>query len=252
MRIAIHLRPLEMLTLTPHYNEVLQGFIYHNIDRALARQIHHQGFTAGTRTFRLFTFSRLQGEGRYDAATKKLAFAPGTNLSFQIASSQAELLSSLADTMLKESEVRLGMTPCAVREIAVPPPPPRSGGAVTVRALSAITVYSTDVQLNGHKRTRYYAPHDAAWPAQVTANLRHKAIAAGWDPVVLETLETRVSPLRVRPQDRKVAYYRDTVIEAWMGTYRLELPPALLELALDTGLGSKNSQGFGMVELIDA
>lgn len=252
MRVAIHLRPLETLTLTPHYNEVLQGFIYHNMDRALARQVHNQGFTAGTRTFRLFTFSRLQGEGRYDAATKKLVFAPGTNLSFQIASSQAELLASLADTMLKASEVRLAMASCAVREIAVPPPPPRTSGVVAVRALSAITAYSTDTQVNGRKRTRYYAPHDAVWPAQITANLRHKALAAGWDSVVLETLETRISPLRIRPQDRKVTYYRDTVIEAWMGTYRLELPPALLELALDTGLGSKNSQGFGMVEVIDA
>lgn len=252
MRIAISLRPIETLTLTPHYNEVLQGFIYHNMDRALAARIHDHGFAAGKRTFRLFTFSRLQGQGRYDATTKKLTFAPGGAIGFQIASSQTELLSSLADSMLKASEVRLGATPCAVREIAVPPPLPLRPGAVTVRALSAITAYSTDLQLNGHKRTRYYAPHDAAWPAQITANLRRKALAAGWDAAVLETLDTHVAPLRIRPQDRKVTYYRDTVIEAWMGEYRLELPPTLLELALDTGLGSKNSQGFGMVEVIDA
>jgi len=252
VRITISLRPLEPLSLTPHYNEVLQGFIYNNMDRALARQIHDRGFTAGLRTFRFFTFSRLCGDARYDASAKRLVFAPGSTVSFQIASSQAELLSSLADSMLKAAEVRLGATPCAVREIAVPPPVPLRPGAVTVRAISGITAYSTDVQLNGRKRTRYYTPHDSAWPAQIVANLKRKALAAGWDPAVLETLDARVAPLRICSRDRKVTYYRDTVIEAWMGEYRLELPPTLLELALDTGLGSKNAQGFGMVEVIDA
>jgi CRISPR-associated endoribonuclease Cas6 len=44
--------------------------------------------------------------------------------------------------------------------------------------------------------------------------------------------------------------YRDTVIKAWSGIYELDLPEPFFLLAYDSGLGSKNPQGFGMVEVI--
>lgn len=44
--------------------------------------------------------------------------------------------------------------------------------------------------------------------------------------------------------------YKGTVIKAWEGTFRLLGPQELVELAYDTGLGAKNSQGFGCFELL--
>ncbi|GAI77595.1 unnamed protein product [marine sediment metagenome] len=38
-----------------------------------------------------------------------------------------------------------------------------------------------------------------------------------------------------------------TPIKAWLGTYQIHGKPELISLAYDTGLGSKNSQGFGMM-----
>ncbi|HEX30478.1 TPA: CRISPR-associated endoribonuclease Cas6, partial [Candidatus Poribacteria bacterium] len=45
--------------------------------------------------------------------------------------------------------------------------------------------------------------------------------------------------------------YRDTVIKGWTGVYELDLPEPFFHLAYDAGLGAKNSQGFGMVEIIE-
>jgi len=43
--------------------------------------------------------------------------------------------------------------------------------------------------------------------------------------------------------------YKGTVIKGWMGIYRLKGAVSLLKMALDAGLGAKNSQGFGCVEI---
>lgn len=44
--------------------------------------------------------------------------------------------------------------------------------------------------------------------------------------------------------------FKGTVIKGWTGLYELSLPEPLFQIAYDTGLGSKNSQGFGMVEVV--
>jgi CRISPR-associated endoribonuclease Cas6 len=56
----------------------------------------------------------------------------------------------------------------------------------------------------------------------------------------------------VGKQDLRVLEYRGTVIKGWTGLYELDLPEPFFLLAYDSGLGSKNSQGFGMVEVVDA
>jgi CRISPR-associated endoribonuclease Cas6 len=56
--------------------------------------------------------------------------------------------------------------------------------------------------------------------------------------------------VRVEDRDQKVTYYKKTVIKGWMGDYELSGDPALLQIALDAGLGAKNSQGYGCCELL--
>jgi CRISPR-associated endoribonuclease Cas6 len=49
----------------------------------------------------------------------------------------------------------------------------------------------------------------------------------------------------------RILEYRGTVIKGWTGLFKLDLPEPFFLLAYDSGLGSKNSQGFGMVEVVD-
>lgn len=50
------------LKLPFSYNEIIQGFIYFNLDRILADFIHDQGFVYRKRSLTLFTFSRIIGK----------------------------------------------------------------------------------------------------------------------------------------------------------------------------------------------
>lgn len=44
--------------------------------------------------------------------------------------------------------------------------------------------------------------------------------------------------------------YKGTVIKGYSGDFILKGNPELIKLAYDTGLGSKNSQGFGCIEVM--
>ncbi|MDW8006824.1 MAG: CRISPR-associated endoribonuclease Cas6, partial [Thermomicrobium sp.] len=54
--------------------------------------------------------------------------------------------------------------------------------------------------------------------------------------------------LGVHPKSKRLERYKGTWIEGWVGRFVLEGPPDYLRLALEAGLGAKNSQGFGFVE----
>ncbi|KHE90832.1 MAG: hypothetical protein K8F52_04850 [Candidatus Scalindua rubra] len=48
----------------------------------------------------------------------------------------------------------------------------------------------------------------------------------------------------------RIRDFKGTVIKGWTGHFRLEGKPELLQFALDTGLGSRNSAGFGFIEKV--
>jgi len=251
LRLALELLAEgDRLILPLHYNQEVQGLIYHNIDEALAKRIHDQGTPLGKRQFRFFTFSRLLGEYRIDIDRDIIEFSGPVRL--HIGSVHEELLESLAFHLLREPVVRLGGALCQVRSIEVEPLP-KISRPILVRAISPITVYSTLKAGDGRKKTYYYTPFEAEWEEHLLANLQRKAEALGWGKKRLAALEgARIQPFKVKKEDLRVLRYRETVIKGWTGLFTLDLPQPFFLLAYDSGLGSKNSQGFGMVEIVDA
>jgi len=253
MRIVTELTPVTLgstLTLPLQYNSQIQGLIYRSLDRAISDWIHDEGLAFGKRRFKFFTFSRLFGPYRIQDGT--IAFSAPIRL--HIGSVHQEMLQSLAEHLLREPVVYLGRQRCEIRSIAVEPLPGVSR-PVLVRTLSPITIYSTLTTADGRKKTYYYSPFEGEWEEQLLANLRRKALALGWDKVRLSGLEdgkAHIRPVRVGKHDLRVLKYRETVIKAWTGVYELDLPEPFFLLAYDAGLGAKNSQGFGMVEVVAA
>ena len=45
--------------------------------------------------------------------------------------------------------------------------------------------------------------------------------------------------------------YENFPIEAYEGTFQIETDPSMFKVVYDAGLGAKNSQGFGMVEVVE-
>jgi len=252
VRIILTLQPLDgALTLPIQYNSLVQGMIYHNLERAIADWLHDEGFPSGKRRFKLFTFSRLMGRYRIgqDAEGRSITF-PGP-IRLHVGSVHDRFLESLIEHLLRQSIVFIGEGRCEVVSVEVEEIPEVSM-PVKVRAISPITVYSTLMTGDGRKKTYYYSPFEVEWEKHILANLGRKGRALGWsDDEIMSLSEGHIRPVRVRKGDESVVMYRETVIKGWTGIYELDLPELFFHLAYDAGLGAKNSQGFGMVEVIE-
>jgi CRISPR-associated endoribonuclease Cas6 len=247
LRCIVSASPMDsVLRLPLHYNSLVQGFVYNNLDRALAGWLHEQGLTSGKRSFRFFTFSRILGSYRIDNGTIQFS-GP---IKFHIGSVHQEILQSFVEHILRQPRVKLGIVPCEVTGIEVEVLPGISR-PMTVKTLSPITTYSTLSTADGRKKTYYYSPFEDDWEKQILANLRRKAKALGWSETRISSLdEGHIRPVRVDNRNLRVMRYRDTVIKGWTGVYEVDLPEPFFLLVYDSGLGSKNPQGFGMVEIM--
>lgn len=255
MRISVQLTPHAPAVLPIHYGATLQGFIYHQLDANLANWLHSDAYALAKRTYKLFTFSRLTAVngGRYTVGQGQITFTGP--VSFTLASVNSEVLRSLAEHLLKAPTVHLGHNLCTVHGIEVLKKPELDlTRPIRVRALSPINVYQTLHDAQGRKRAYFFSPFEHEWHQLLRDNLARKAKALGWEDNARETLrDATFKPLGVQQKDQKIISYKGTVIKGWLGTYEISgVPEAYFELLYDAGLGSKNSQGFGMVEVIPA
>jgi CRISPR-associated endoribonuclease Cas6 len=58
-----------------------------------------------------------------------------------------------------------------------------------------------------------------------------------------------ISPLNTKKLKKRVVIYKDYVIKGWDGEFLVEGSKELMDIAYNAGIGSKNSQGFGCVEI---
>jgi len=95
-------------------------------------------------------------------------------------------------------------------------------------------------------RSIYYSHFEKEFSQLIRENLRKKQ-------KILFGRETD-DEIQITVDDKKrvketVTMYKDTVVKGWMGIYRLSGLPELIRIGYETGIDSKNPQGFGMFEI---
>jgi CRISPR-associated endoribonuclease Cas6 len=197
----------------------------------------------GKRSFKLFTFSRLYGKFRLNR--RSINFEPPVR--FYIASSDTHFIQEFAESLLKAGDVHLGTEGIRISSIEVHPNC-KFNKEITINTLAPITVYSTLNTRDGKKKTYYYSPYEREFCNLIADNLRKKfKLVYHKEPGRRNLTIEPVNGKRVR---EKIIKYKGTIIKGWMGRFKLKGSPALMSIAYDTGLGSKNSQGFGMFEIV--
>jgi CRISPR-associated endoribonuclease Cas6 len=258
MRIKITLEPQGDLTLPVHYGEILQGFIYKQLEPRLADWLHGDAYRLAQKTYKMLTFSRLNHTQRYEILQteqgKRIKFyGPVT---FNLSAYNADVLGSFAEHLLSERyderPIRVGHYECLVKGVEIlPKPRVTDNQSVIVKAISPITVHSTDTDEAGARKTYYYTPFEEAWSQAILNNLVDKAKALGWeDGGDSIRQQGYIKPKTIHSSDKAIIDYKDFTIQSWRGVYELRLPQAYFHLAYDAGLGARNAQGFGMIEVI--
>lgn len=223
------------------YNHLVQGAIYNSISKSLAKFLHEEGFSFGKRKFKLFTFSRLLGN--FILNRKHRSFVYKGSVKLLISSPVEKFIRDLANTIIKKGFIILGKNKLRVTEMSFPPMP-QFENKVRIRTLSPITVYSTLLTADGRKKTYYYSPYEEEFSQLINSNAKKKHFILTGRKL---KSNLHINPIRAR---EVIVMYKETVIKAWAGTFVLEGPKSLIKAVYEAGLGSKNSQGFGMFEVI--
>lgn len=244
MRIITSFKSSQPIILPINHQEIIQGFIYSSLDPDIADFLHNNGFAYGKRKFKLFTFSRLLGQVKKEKDSFK--FFPPVKL--VVSSIYFPMIESLATNFVKREELLLGNNVLQLRSIEVEKEFKSEENEITIKMLSPVTVYSTLSTPEGRKKTYFYNPYEDEFSDLVARNIVHKFVAFyGREP---QETQFSIKPLIVSKKDEKLIKYKGTIIKGWMGIYKLTGNPELLKLAYYTGIGSKNSQGFGCFEII--
>nr|MDO8081527.1 CRISPR-associated endoribonuclease Cas6 [Candidatus Freyarchaeota archaeon] len=213
--------------------------IYSNISRELADFLHDKGFVHGKRAFKLFTFSRIIGKPKINDG--RIVFEGPVKL--YVGSPVERFIKELTTTLVQSGNITIGDTNLSASSVAFPKSP-EFREETYVRTLSPITIYSTLYNSQSQKKTYYYSPKELEFSnllcenAQKKHNILYGKSAEG---------KLEVEPTRAK---EVIVLYRGTVIKAWTGKYIIRGSKDLMRTVYETGLGGKNSQGFGMFEVV--
>lgn len=245
IHLEIYFKPLrDQLVLPIHYNYLVQAAIYNSIDSELANFLHEKGYQDGSRSFKLFSFSLLQGAYQMDRVRKTIAF--GGEIKLIVSSPLPDFCQSLVNSLLTKGSLRLGAQELEIEKVNVRQFQVKEN-QVNIRTISPAVLYSTLLRPDGRKYTVYFQPGESDYTRLFNENLRKKYRA-------LFEREAPAGEIEVRPlglQRMKIINYKNTMIKGYSGKLFLSGPRELLQLAIDGGIGSKNSQGFGCVEVVE-
>ncbi len=246
MRITIEFNSEKDVILPIHYNYILQGFLYKNLtDKNYSNFLHTTGYQFNNKTFKFFTYSRILGKFRILKNAGKIAFASPFTL--VVSSGVEQFITDLAETLIRSDQCLLGDNQVEIKSISVHKKITPTD-SIKIKMLSPIVAYKT-VQEGEKKRTDYYSPWQKEFAQLVINNLLNKyQIIHGELP---NNQDLRVIPNGNQEEKfAKIINYKDFYIKAYAGIYWLKGNPELIEVAYNTGLGSKNSQGFGCWEVV--
>ena len=223
------------LRLPAAYQHLVQSLLYSCWEKDFPT-LHAPRDAEGARQRKLFCFGRL--EGRYWIDGAEIVFVPPVSL--ELRSAADALVDVLAEELRRNPESRLGDHPVSVCGLVCETRWLFPDSAL-IQTRSPITVYETLPD----GKTRYFSPEDAAWQERLRRNLEAKADALGISSPAVFSLEPVGGP------KKQVSRFKGTYITGYSGRFRLRADAGAMAILYHCGLGNRNSQGFGLFDLLD-
>lgn len=239
MEIRLTFQAVDEVVLPLNYNRYIQGAIYDLLSNQpeYSSFLHNKGYENGSLKFRLFTFGALKG--KYKIANKNILF--GEKIYLEIRSISDEFIRILMKALYKRGSIILNGQSLLLTEALI-------GRYIVLKTRVQIETVSPIViskTLESGFR-RYYSPEDAEFAVLANDNFIkkyyafYKELPAGDITLTYIDGSTR----------HVVTKYKQTIINAYHGHFILEGNENSIQFLYDTGLGSKNAQGFGLFDIM--
>ena len=231
------------LELPINYNHVMQASLIAWLNNEEYQKfLHDCGYEYENRTFKMYSYSKIFGTFRIDKENKKIIFFD--SIYFYISSYDRSFVEYLGRNIITENKLNLvgnllslEKFECIVEKVEE---------ECMVKTLSPITVYSTLMGQNGKKKTYYYSPFECEFSELIKNNLIKKFEA--FNCKKLESYDFEITPIKETLKE-SIILYKGFIVKGWNGVFKLKGNKELIEVALNAGLGSKNSQGMGCIIL---
>lgn len=236
MQIILTMRAPDRLRIPFNYNHQLQSAIYAKLAEVGASDFIHNGGYRSAHNYKAFVFGTLNGA--HTVADGHFVF--DGDIKLEIRSPFFEFCDAVQRSAEMKPCMKLFDTALELTEISLQNRHFRDG-EVRFRADSPVCVYRTEPDGS----TAYFSPDSPEFTKYLLLNYRNKyaAILGGNAP------ELQIVPL---PHHRKiVTRFKNTWVNGWKGNYQISGSGQALEFLYNTGLGAKNSQGFGLLDVME-
>lgn len=244
MQLKISHKLAKPIVLPINYAHILQGIVYKALSEGqlsnsnMTELIHDIGWKFEQRSYKFFQFSGIAGH--YQISGKNIIF--DDSMSWEIRTPDSMIINSIKSGMEKSgieylssiaNNLELTLSDDSIED-----------NRLLIRMRTPICVYSTDIE--GGKRY-YYAPDEQEFYQAVTENFIRKYYAYTG---VLVNAGIKLSPLNITVRDKQVTKFKGSYLSGWKGDYIVEGERKYLDFLYQCGIGARNSQGFGMFDIM--
>jgi len=257
MRFKITLNRTGRQRMLPmDYQYYLSAWIYkviENADPEFSSFLHTEGYSTGYKQFKLFNYSPLNF-GRPTLWKEKALFEIHTgqlflSVSFHLAEAAEKFIIGLFNNQQVYVGDRFNGLDLVVSQVERLPEPEFTA-TMNYRAVSPVVVSLKD---ENSKYARYLSPADAEYTGLVRKNLRTKHNSLPNATATPEDLnfqfelkgESKSKLVTLKPNTPEQSKVRGCVFD-----FAMTCPVEIHQLMLATGIGEKNSMGFGWAEVM--
>lgn len=235
MQISLILTPQEPLKVPLNYNYQLQSAIYSKLKEVDASDFWHDCGFGEKETFKFFVFGTLLGN--YKIEDKKIIF--NSEITLEIRSPFYEFCDELQRSIELNPTIKLFN-----QELSV------SGAFLNNRHINSDTVIFKTIspiivsEKNEAEKTVFIKPDSPDFVYRLQENFYKKFKAA---------FNTQPPELKIELLEKGkkvVTQYKEIWLTGYHCTLKIAGPCHALEFIYNTGLGERNSQGFGLPDII--
>ena len=236
--IILTIKPKDKIRLPFAHMEMLQGLFYKllSFNNEVSSIVHDR--SDGSRALmKLFCFSDIKG--RYSVKDGQLEYSD--TVTWEIRSVYMKIISTIVENIYTRRSFSLNNCLFEIVDIALEGPDLQRE-SIDFQTSTPIVAYVTDE----NRRQVYFSPNDSEFYRIVEGNLRKKYKLFFGEEY---TGEFELICLYCPDKFHVVTRCKSTIINAWKGKFTLAAEPPMLYLAYYAGIGSKNSMGFGVIDL---